>query len=67
MVRAKFVVTRNVDGRVEMGTVYDPLLDENAANVKSTPAGKIEMSVNESAALALGLNKTFYVDFTEAF
>lgn len=72
MVRGKFIlheitqtawdpVGRNLVFRAQ----YDPDLPEDQSYSKATPTGRIEMTVDNPAALAqFELGKIYYVDFT---
>jgi hypothetical protein len=71
MVRGKFTlqsITQNSyggDGRTLVFTAqYDPELSEDAAYSKATPTGRIEMTVDNPAALKqFKLGVAIYVDF----
>lgn len=69
-VRAKFKVSQVSEekGFVELQTVYDPNPEsENGQFFKYTPAGSIQMSVvNEAALKQFEVDKEYYVDFTPA-
>ena len=48
-------------------TVYDTSTPENARFTKATPSGRLEMTVDNPAALeAFELGKFYYADFTPA-
>ena len=72
MVRAKFKVTaieEHYPGsrKVTLSTEYDPSIPEDVSFNKATPSGRIEMQVDNPAAIEqLPLGKLFYVDFTPA-
>jgi hypothetical protein len=76
MVRGKFTVMQHVitkwnaehpgQTQVVLQPQYDSSIEEDRRYAKATPAGKIEMTVDNPAALEqLALGKAFYVDFTE--
>jgi hypothetical protein len=72
MVRAKFQVIAKdaVEGSAAVKVVLEPRYDdttpEDQRYAKYTPAGRIEMQVdNPPASDQLVVGKTFYVDFTE--
>ena len=74
MVRGKFKLQEihqhawSGDGRTLIFTAeYDPDLPEDQKYAKATPSGKIEMGVDNPAALQqFELGKSYYVDFTVA-
>ncbi len=71
MIRAKCrvtKVTRTVEGTlcVSLVAVYDAEIEEHKRFSKATPAGSIELWVdNPSASDYLKLGEYFYVDFTQ--
>ncbi|HUI28688.1 MAG TPA: hypothetical protein VLX91_00625 [Candidatus Acidoferrales bacterium] len=71
MVRAKCrvtKVTKTVEGSecVSLVAVYDDGIEENKRFAKATPAGSIELWVdNPPASDYLKLGEYFYVDFTK--
>lgn len=74
MVRGKFVLREVIrysfggDSReLVFYAQYDPDLPEDQRYAEATPSGKIEMNVDNPAALAqFELGKAYYVDFTAA-
>ena len=72
MVRAKFKVTgieEHYPGsrKVTLTTQYDPSIPEDVSFNKATPSGRIEMLIDNPAAIEkLPLGKLLYVDFTPA-
>lgn len=74
MVRGKFMVTEvtemhwSKDARkVVMTPQYDNSIEEDRRYAKATPTGRIEIQIDNPAALAaLPIGKQFYVDFTPA-
>lgn len=71
-VRAKFKVTAITQHSwhpnlrsITMEPQYDPDIPEDQRFQEATPSGKLEMNVDNPAALeVLELGKTFYLDFT---
>lgn len=70
MVRAKMMLSAIEElawgGKtVKFSTVYDPSLPEDQRFCKATPTGRMEMQVDNPAALEqLKLGESYYVDFT---
>lgn len=72
MVRGKFTLQQVIhtsyggDGRALVFVAqYDPNLPEDQSFSKATPTGRIEMTVDNPAALeGFKLGKAYYVDFT---
>jgi hypothetical protein len=75
-VRAKFAVTAVIDTQYAPATShkkivleprYDPKLAEDVSFSKATPSGRIEMQIDNPAAIeAMPIGQVFYVDFTPA-
>jgi hypothetical protein len=71
-VRAKFVVEsktqlRNDACNIELRPVYADENAENKAFYKWTPSGEIKLlTLNQAAAEAFVVGKSYYVDFTPA-
>jgi hypothetical protein len=75
MVRAKFAVTSIVttdfggtpQRKIILEPRYDPKLAEDVSFCKATPSGRMEMVIDNPAALEqMPVGKVFYVDFTPA-
>jgi hypothetical protein len=74
MVRGKFQLSQITqtnwggDGRILIFQAqYDPDLPEDQSYSKATPTGRIEMQVDNPAALKqFELGKAYYLDFTPA-
>lgn len=72
MVRGKFMLQQIIqsswggEGRTLIfAAQYDPDLPEDQSYSKATPTGKIEMTVDNPAALEqFQLGKAYYLDFT---
>jgi hypothetical protein len=73
-VRAKFTVTEKTQFawskdsvKIRLTPVYDTSIPEDQRFAKATPSGEFWMQVdNPSAAEALVLGKTYYIDLTPA-
>jgi hypothetical protein len=70
-VRGKFVVTVNAPQPYGIGNLivleprYDPDLPEDQRYMSATPSGKVELRVDNPAALAeFAVGQAFYLDFT---
>lgn len=73
-VRAKFKVTEVIttqfnptysQTKIVLTPEYDSKLAEDVSFSKATPSGRMEMQIDNPAALAaMPVGKTFYVDFT---
>jgi hypothetical protein len=72
MVRAKFKVLQvtkfSYPGtQVKLYPIYDPTIPEDQRFSNATPSGGIDLFINNPAAEEqFTVNKSFYVDFTEA-
>ncbi len=71
MIRAKFVVTENIENegfagsKVLLEPRYDQNIPEDQSYATATPMGRIELSVNNPAVEAqYVVGQAFYVDFT---
>lgn len=76
MVRAKFKVTSIVttefgpfqqsQKKIVLEPQYDQKIAEDVSFCKATPSGRMEMVIDNPAAIAaMPVGTTFYVDFTE--
>lgn len=66
MVRAKFKCTQKEGNQLKLEVIYSGS-EENELFWKYTPAGQIQMSVdNEKAQEQFEVGKEYYVDFTPA-
>ena len=67
--RAKFTVTERLETQYNHKFTMTPVVSgspENEAFFKTTPGGKIEISVAKQLGDLFQVNKSYYVDFTEA-